>query len=394
MTEEVVIVGAKRTPIGSFHGSLSRFKASELGSLAIKAALDQANIDHELIEEILFGCVLPAGMGQGPARQAALLSGLPHSIPATTINKVCGSGMKTLMMAYDQIHTGLNNVMLVGGMESMTNAPYLLERARTGYRFGHQRVVDHILQDGLEDAYQKGQSMGIFAEETAEACGIKREEQDMYAQESLDRAHWAQKDGWFKREIVPVSLPNGKSEGALMVHDEPPLKSNRDKIPLLKSVFKENGTITAANSSSLADGAAALVLMSASKAKSLKLKPLAYVRGHATYALEPSKFTLAPSFAVEALCQKTAWSLDEVDLFEINEAFAVVTMAAMQNLRISHDRVNVAGGACSLGHPLGATGARLAMTLLYALKQRKLKKGIATLCIGGGEGTALAIELP
>lgn len=394
MAEEVVIVGAKRTPIGSFHGALSKFKASELAAFAIKAAMEQSSLEKEIVEEVLLGCVLPAGMGQGPARQAALLAGLPHGVPTTTINKVCGSGMQTLMMAYDQIHTGLKEVILAGGMESMSNAPYLLDRARSGYRFGHQRVSDHVLQDGLEDAYHKGQSMGLFAEDTAEACGIKREEQDMYAQESLDRVHWAQKDGWFKSEIVPISLHTGKGDPLLMALDEPPLKSNRDKIPLLKSAFKENGTITAANSSSLADGAAALVLMSASKAKAMKIKPLAYVRGHATYALEPAQFTLAPSFAVESLCKKINWSLEEVDLFEINEAFAVVTMAAMQNLRISHDRVNVCGGACALGHPLGATGARLAMTLLYALKQRKLKRGIATLCIGGGEGTALAIELP
>ncbi len=389
--DPIVIVGAARTPIGGFQGDLKDASAPELGSASIRAAIQPASIPAEAVQEVLFGCVLPAGIGQAPARQAALGAGLPRSTAATTINKVCGSGMKAVMLAHDLILAGSAQIVVAGGMESMSNAPYLLDRARAGYRLGHQRVLDHIFLDGLEDAYDKGRLMGAFAENCARNYSFSREEQDAYAIASLTRAQHAIADGSFAAEIVPVTVQSGKTERTIAT-DEQPLKARLEKIPTLKPAFQPDGTVTAANSSSISDGAAALVLMRRSEADRRGLRPLAIIAGHATWAQEPSLFTTAPIGAIRALSERIAWPLPDVDLFEINEAFAVVAMAAMRDLNLPHEKVNVHGGACALGHPIGASGARILVTLLYALEKYGLRRGIASLCIGGGEATAVAIE--
>ena len=389
--DPIVIVGAARTPIGGFQGDLKDATAPELGAAAIRAAVERAGIAPDAVQEVLFGCVLPAGVGQAPARQATLGAGLPISAAATTVNKACGSGMKAVMLAHDLILAGSAEIAVAGGMESMSNAPYLLDRARAGYRLGHQRALDHIFLDGLEDAYDKGRLMGTFAEKCAQSYTFTRQEQDSYAVTSLTRAQQAIADGSFAAEIVPVTVKSGKAEREVGT-DEQPLKARLDKIPTLKPAFQSDGTVTAANSSSISDGAAALVLMRRSQAEHRKLKPLAIIAGHATWAQEPSLFTTAPIGAIRRLAGRTGWALDQVDLFEINEAFAVVAMAAMRDLTLPHEKVNVHGGACALGHPIGASGARILVTLLYALQKYGLKRGIASLCIGGGEATAVAIE--
>ena len=389
--DSIVIVGAARTPIGGFQGDLKDAAAPDLGAAAIRAAVHRAGIAPEAVQEVLFGCVLPAGVGQAPARQAALGAGLPVSAAATTINKVCGSGMKAVMLAHDLILAGSADIVVAGGMESMSNAPYLLDRARAGYRLGHQRALDHIFLDGLEDAYDRGRLMGAFAEKCAQSYAFTREEQDAYAVESLTRAQRAIADGSFVAEIIPVTVKSGKTEREVST-DEQPLKARLDKVPTLKPAFQADGTVTAANSSSISDGAAALVLMRRSQAERRGLKPLAVVAGHATWAQEPSLFTTAPVGAIRSLGERTGWPLDQVGLFEINEAFAVVVMAAMRDLNLPHEKVNVHGGACALGHPIGASGARILVTLLYALEKCGLQRGIASLCIGGGEATAVAIE--
>ncbi|OOO20229.1 acetyl-CoA C-acyltransferase [Rhizobium sophoriradicis] len=391
LQDPIVIVGAARTPIGSFQGELKDAAAPELGATAIRAALERSGVEAEAIEEVVFGCVLPAGQGQAPARQAAIHAGLPFSTGASTVNKMCGSGMKAVMMAHDLIAAGSASVAVAGGMESMTNAPYLLDRARGGYRLGHGRVVDHMFLDGLEDAYDKGRLMGSFAEDCAEAYQFTREAQDNYAIASLTRAQKAIADGCFEREIVPVTVKSGKAE-QVASRDEQPGKAKLDKIPTLKPAFREGGTVTAANSSSISDGAAALVLMHRSQAELRGLKPLATILGHATHSQAPNLFATAPIGALQKLSDRTGLALSEVDLFEINEAFAVVAMAAMRDLDLPHERVNVHGGACALGHPIGASGARILVTLLAALQRYDLKRGMAALCIGGGEATAVAIE--
>lgn len=389
--KDVVIVAAKRTPMGAFQGALSSLTATQLGSVAIKGALESINLSPDQVEEVYIGCVLPAGLGQAPARQASLGAGIPHKVPCTTVNKVCGSGMKSVMLAFDQLRFGETNVIVAGGMESMTNAPYLLEKARTGYRIGHGKIFDHMFCDGLEDAYHKGRLMGTFAEDTAEKYKFTREAQDTFASKSAEKALHAIKTESFKEEIVPTTIKSKKGEEIISV-DEAPTTINIEKIPNLKPAFKENGTVTAANSSSISDGAAALVLMTADHAKKHGFHPIATIKGHATFAHEPEWFTTAPVGAIGALCEKLSWNINDVDLFEINEAFAVVTMAAIQDHKISHDKVNVNGGACALGHPLGASGTRIIVTLVHALKKRGLKRGIATLCLGGGEAVALAVE--
>ncbi len=389
--DPVVIVGAARTPMGGFQGDLREAAAPELGAAAIKAALTRSGVAANDIGEVIFGCVLPAGQGQAPARQAALSAGLPYASGATTVNKMCGSGMKAAMLAHDLIVAGSTGIAVAGGMESMTNAPYLLDRARAGYRLGHGRVLDHMFLDGLEDAYDKGRLMGTFAEDCAEAYQFTRQAQDGYAIASLTRAQKAIADGSFKAEITPVTIKTGKSE-RVVTEDEQPGKARPDKIPSLKPAFREGGTVTAANSSSISDGAAALVLMRRSQAEQRGLKPLAVIAGHATHAQAPSLFATAPIGAIRALSERTGWDLDRVDLFEVNEAFAVVAMAAMRDLGLPHEKVNVHGGACALGHPIGASGARVIVTLLAALEKYGLKRGIASLCIGGGEATAVAVE--
>jgi acetyl-CoA C-acetyltransferase len=388
LSDPIVIAAAVRTPMGGFQGALAGLTAPQLGAHAIAGARARAGIAGEAVDEALMGNVLPAGLGQAPARQAALGAGLPQSIPCTTISKVCGSGMKAVMLAHDLIVAGSASIVVAGGMESMSNAPYLLDRARTGYRLGHGRVLDHMFLDGLEDAYEKGRLMGTFAEDTARHFQFTRQMQDDYALASLDRAKAAIASGAFVDEIVPVS-----SGGVEVLVDEQPGKARPDKIPQLKPAFHPQGTVTAANSSSISDGAAALVLMRLSEAKRRGVTPLATIVGHASHARAPAWFTTAPVGAVEALMQKTGWSLDQVDLFEINEAFAVVALAAMRELGLPHDKVNVNGGACALGHPIGASGARILVTLLAALRRRGLRRGVATLCIGGGEATAMAVEL-
>ncbi|MBB4480723.1 acetyl-CoA C-acyltransferase [Rhizobium etli] len=387
----IVIVGAARTPIGSFQGELKEAAAPELGATAIRAALERSGVEAEAIEEVVFGCVLPAGQGQAPARQAAIHAGLPYSTGASTVNKMCGSGMKAVMMAHDLIAAGSASVAVAGGMESMTNAPYLLDRARGGYRLGHGRVVDHMFLDGLEDAYDRGRLMGSFAEDCAEAYQFTREAQDNYAIASLTRAQKAIADGCFESEIVPVTVKSGKAEQVAR-RDEQPGKAKLDKIPTLKPAFRESGTVTAANSSSISDGAAALVLMRRSQAERRGLTPLATILGHATHSQAPNLFATAPIGALQKLSDRTGLALSDVDLFEINEAFAVVAMAAMRDLDLPHEKVNVHGGACALGHPIGASGARILVTLLSALERYDLKRGMAALCIGGGEATAVAIE--
>jgi len=389
--DPIVIVGAARTPIGSFQGELKEATAPELGATAIRAALERSRIAAEAIEEVIFGCVLPAGQGQAPARQAAIHAGLPFATAASTVNKMCGSGMKAVMMAHDLIAAGSASVAVAGGMESMTNAPYLLDKARGGYRLGHGRVVDHMFLDGLEDAYDKGRLMGSFAEDCAEAYQFTREAQDSYAIASLTRAQKAIAEGCFDREIVPVTVKSGRTE-QVASRDEQPGKAKLDKIPTLKPAFRDGGTVTAANSSSISDGAAALVLMRRSEAEHRGLKPLATILGHATHSQAPNLFATAPIGALQKLSDRTGLSLSEVDLFEINEAFAVVAMAAMRDLNLPHEKVNVHGGACALGHPIGASGARILVTLLAALERYDLKRGMAALCIGGGEATAVAIE--
>lgn len=390
-SDPIVIVSAARTPIGGFLGDFKELAAHQLGAIALRAAVTRASISPDSVEEVLMGCVLPAGQGQAPARQAALGAGLPASTGAVTINKMCGSGMKAVMLAHDMLAAGSARILAAGGMESMSNAPYLLDRARTGYRMGHARMLDHMFLDGLEDAYDKGRLMGTFAEDCAQACNFTREEQDEYALSSLARAQAAISDGAFAAEIVPVTARIDKQESEIL-HDELPLKAIPDRIPRLKPAFREGGTVTAANSSSISDGAAALVLMCHSEAEGRGLTPLATIAGQATFAHQPALFPTAPIGAVHALIGRTGWTLDSIDLFEINEAFAVVAMAAMRELQIPREKVNIHGGACALGHPIGASGARILVTLLYALQRHNLKRGIAALCIGGGEATAMAVE--
>lgn len=390
-SDPIVIVGSARTPMGGFQGDLKDVAAPALGSAAIAAALARAGLAPDQVEEVVFGCVLPAGLGQAPARQAALGAGLPLSTGATTVNKMCGSGMKAAMFAHDLLAAGSASVAVAGGMESMTNAPYLLDRARGGYRMGHGKVIDHMFFDGLEDAYDKGRLMGTFAEECAEAYQFTREAQDAFAIASLTKAQKAMTDGAFDKEIVPVTVKSGRTERVVSADEQPP-KAKMDKIPTLKPAFRDGGTVTAANSSSISDGAAALVLMRRSEAEKRGLIPLAAIVGHATHAQAPNLFTTAPIGAVAKLADRTGWDLKGVDLFEINEAFAVVPMAAIRDLGLPEDKVNVHGGACALGHPIGASGARVMVTLLAALERYGLKRGIASLCIGGGEATAVAIE--
>ncbi len=395
MSDPVVIVSVARTPLGGFQGELSSLTTPQLGAIAIKAAVERARLAPEKVQEVIMGCVLPAGLGQAPARQAVLGAGLPLSAGCTTINKVCGSGMKATMLAHDLILAGSNEVMVAGGMESMSNAPYLLPKARGGYRLGHGQMFDHMFLDGLEDSYSKenkGRLMGTFAEDCASHFSFSRQAQDEFAIASTTRAQAAINNGDFTWEVAPVTVPGRKGD-VLVDKDEQPLKAQIDKIPGLKPAFKKDGTVTPANSSSISDGAAALVLMRRSTADKLGLKPVATIVGHATHAQEPQWFTTAPVGAMQKVLAKAGWSTDDVDLWEINEAFAVVTMAAMHEMKLPHDKVNVNGGACSLGHPIGASGARILVTLIGALRKRGLKRGVASLCIGGGEATAMAIEV-
>lgn len=389
--DPVVIVGMARTPMGGFMGDLTGVEAPELGATAIRAALARAGLAPEAVEEVVMGCVLPAGLGQAPARQAGLKGGLPLSAGATTVSKMCGSGMKAAMLAHDLIAAGSAGIVVAGGMESMTNAPYLLPKARQGMRMGHGQVMDHMFLDGLEDAYDKGRLMGSFAEDCAEAYQFTREAQDAFAIRSLTRAKEAIAAGRFKAEIAAVTVKQGKVE-TVVDTDEQPGKAKPEKIPTLKPAFRKDGTVTAANASSISDGAAALVLMRLSEAERRGLTPLARIAGHATHAQAPNLFATAPIGALGKLAEKTGWALKDVDLFEINEAFAVVTMAAMRDLNLSDEKVNVNGGACALGHPIGASGARVMVTLLAALAERGLDRGMASLCIGGGEATAIAVE--
>jgi acetyl-CoA C-acetyltransferase len=390
--DPIVIAAAARTPIGGFQGVFKDLAAPRLGAAAIGAALERAALPPDAVDEVILGCVLPAGQGQAPARQAALAAGLPEAAGCTTVNKMCGSGMKAIMLAHDSLCAGSAEVVIAGGMESMTNAPYLLDRARAGYRIGHARMLDHMMMDGLEDAYGDHLPMGAFAEACAEAYQFSRDAQDSFAIASLERARKASADGTFEREIIEVTAPVGRAE-RIVVTDERPLEAKLDKIATLRPVFKEGGTVTAASSSAISDGAAALVLMRRSTAERRGLAPLATILAHATHAQAPSAFATAPIGALQKLMARTGWSLGDVDLFEINEAFAVVTMAAMQELSLPHEKVNVHGGACALGHPIGASGARIVVTLLNALRKYGLRRGAATLCIGGGEATALAVEV-
>lgn len=392
MSESIVILGAARTPMGAFQGELSSLSANDLGGVAIKAAVERAGVSPDSVDEVLFGNCLMAGQGQAPARQAGFKGGLPKSAGAVTLSKMCGSGMEATLLAHDQLIAGSRDVMIAGGMESMTNAPYLLPKARAGMRIGHDRVMDHMMLDGLEDAYQPGRSMGTFGEDCAAKYSFTREQQDAFATASVQRAKAAIESGAFTAEIAPVSVKSRAGE-AVILNDEAPGKVKLDKITSLKPAFKKDGTITAASSSSISDGAAALVLARASTAKELGLNPVARIVGHATFAQEPEWFATAPVGAVQKLLKKIGWEVKDVELWEINEAFAVVPMAAMVDLNLSHDIVNVNGGACALGHPIGASGARIIVTLIHTLKARGLKKGVATLCIGGGEATALAVEV-
>ena len=389
--DPVVIVSAARTPMGGFQGDFKGLTAPQLGAAAIRAAVERAGVAPDGVEEVLFGCVLSAGLGQAPARQAALGAGLDKGTRCTTLNKMCGSGMEATILGHDRLLAGSVDVVVAGGMESMSNAPYLLDRARSGYRMGHGRVLDHMFLDGLEDAYERGRLMGTFAEDCAQLHGFSREAQDDFAVASLTRAQQAIKDGSFSAEIVPVQVTVGK-EQRLISDDEQPPKANLAKIPTLKPAFREGGTVTAANSSSISDGAAALVLMRRSDAQKRGLKPLAVIHGHAAFADEPGLFPTAPVGAIKRLMSKTGWDLNTVDLFEINEAFAVVSLVTMSELDIPHSKVNIYGGACALGHPIGASGARILVTLLSALRQQKAKLGVAAICIGGGEATAIAVE--
>ena len=404
--DPIVIVSAARTPMGAFQGELKDFAAPQLGAAAIRAAVERAGVQPAQVDEVIMGCVLPAGLGQAPARQAALGAGLPLATGCTTINKMCGSGMKAAMLAHDilaagEFSNGHGRIIVAGGMESMTNAPYLLPKARTGYRMGHQQVLDHMFFDGLEDAYARdekggGKLMGVFAEDCAAKYAFSREAQDQFAVTSLERAQAANKDGSFAWEMTPLNVnaaaKAGKNERFLET-DEQPFRANFEKIPTLKPAFRKDGTVTAANSSSISDGAAALVLMRRSTAEKLGLSPLATIVGHATHAQEPGWFTTAPVGAIRKLFERTGWNKDQVDLYEINEAFAVVTMAAMTEHGLPHEKVNLHGGACALGHPVGASGARIVVTLIGALRKTGGRRGVAALCIGGGEATAMAIEL-
>ena len=391
-TDPIVIVSAARTPMGGFQGELKGFAAPELGAAAIRAAVERAKLKPEDVQEVIMGCVLPAGQGQAPARQASLGAGLPLAAGCTTVNKMCGSGMKAAMFAHDELLAGSVEVIVAGGMESMTNAPYLLPKARAGLRMGHGQVIDHMFYDGLEDAYDKGRLMGSFAEDCAQKYKFTREAQDAFAIASLQRAQKANKEGWFAWETTPLAIQAGK-DGKFIETDEQPFKANLEKIPTLKPAFRKDGTVTAANSSSISDGAAALVLMRRSMAAKRGLAPLATIVGHATHAQEPGWFTTAPVGAMKKLLERTGWSAGQVDLYEVNEAFAVVAMAAMHDLGLPHEKVNVHGGACALGHPIGASGARILVTLIGALRKYGKKRGMASLCIGGGEATAMAIEL-
>lgn len=392
MSNKVVITGIARTPMGGLQGVFSAVTAPDLGAAAIKAAVERGGVEPEAIDEVIMGCVLPAGLGQAPARQASLGAGVPLAAGCTTVNKMCGSGMKATMLAHDLLVAGTNQVMVAGGMESMTNAPYFMPKARAGLRMGHGQIVDHMFYDGLEDAYEKGRLMGTYAEETADNFKFTRKQQDDFAITSLKRAQAAIDSGAFKDEITPVTIKLRKGESVVDT-DEQPHKANLEKIPTLRAAFRKDGTVTAANSSSISDGAAALTLMLESEAEKRSVKPLAVIHGHCTYADKPAMFPTAPICAISKLLEKINWNVDEVDLFEINEAFAVVTMAAMHDLKLDHAKVNVNGGACALGHPIGASGARIIVTLIAALKNRGLKKGVAALCIGGGEATAIAVEL-
>ncbi len=393
MSESIVIVGAARTPMGSFQGDFSSLAAHDLGGAAIKAAVERSGIDAATVGEVLFGNCLMAGQGQAPARQAAYKGGLPDSAGAVTLSKMCGSAMKAAMLAHDMLLAGTHDVMVAGGMESMTNAPYLLLKGRGGYRMGHDRIFDHMMLDGLEDAYQPGRSMGTFGEDCAAKYNFSRAQQDAFATASVERARHATADGLFKAEITPVTVKSRSGETVIAI-DEGPGKVKLDKIAALKPAFKKDGgTITAASSSSINDGAAALVMMTESHAKEIGAKPIARLVGHAMHAQQPEWFSTAPVGAVAKLFKKTGWGVGDVDLWEVNEAFAVVPMALMKDLNVAHDIVNVHGGACALGHPIGASGARIMVTLIHALQSRGKKRGVATLCIGGGEGTAVAIEL-
>lgn len=390
--DPIVIVSAARTPMGGFMGDLSSVTSAELGGVAIRAALERSGLNADSVDEVIMGCVLQAGQGQAPARQAALAAGLNETTVCSTLNKMCGSGMKSVMLAHDLLLAGSADVVLAGGMESMSNAPYLLDKARSGYRMGHGRVLDHMFLDGLEDAYEKGRLMGTFAEDCAQTYGFTREQQDDYAITSLKRAQLAIAEGRFKAEIAAVELKTSRDTRTIDTDEQPP-KARLEKIPTLKPAFRDGGTVTAANASSISDGAAALVLMRRSQAEQRGLTPLAEIAGHSSHAQAPGLFATAPVGAIKKLMARTGWSLAEVDLFEINEAFAVVPMAAMRDLSIAHDKLNIHGGACALGHPIGASGARVIVTLLNALQQRGLKRGVAAVCIGGGEATAIALQM-
>ncbi|MEH6734365.1 MAG: acetyl-CoA C-acyltransferase [Shewanella sp.] len=389
--QDIVIVAAKRTPMGGFQGALSEVASPVLAATAIKGLIAQTGISVDAVDEVLMGCVLPAGLGQAPARQATLGAGLPLSVGATTVNKVCGSGMKTVMLAHDLIKAGSSQVVVAGGMESMSQAPYLLDKARSGMRMGHGKVMDHMFLDGLEDAYTGG-AMGTFAQKTADDFGLTREQMDAFALSSLEKANAAINSGAFKDEVVPVTISTRRGDVTVEI-DEQPGNARPEKIPTLRPAFTKDGTITAANSSSISDGAAALMLMTREKAQQLGLNVLATIKGHTTHSQEPSMFTTAPVGAMQKLFDKVQWNKDDVDLYEINEAFAMVTMLAISELGLDANKVNVNGGACAMGHPIGCSGARLLVTLIYALKARGLKRGVASLCIGGGEATAMAIEV-
>ncbi|MDX2157360.1 MAG: acetyl-CoA C-acyltransferase [Hyphomicrobiaceae bacterium] len=389
--DPVVIVSGARTPMGSFQGALASVTAPELGAVAIKAAVERAGVKPDEVSEVLMGCVLPAGQGQAPARQAARYGGLPDSVPCTTVNKMCGSGMKTVMMAFEALHVRPKDIIVAGGLESMTNTPHILPKLRSGQRLGHTQIYDHMFLDGLEDAYDKGRLMGTYAEDTAQAYQFTREQQDAYAIESLARAKRANEDGSFDKEMAPVKV-KGRKGDTVVARDEQPFSADPSKIPGLKPAFREGGTVTPANSSSISDGAAALVLMRESEARRRGLKPIAKIVATSSQAQEPAWFTTAPIGAIRKVLSQAGWSHKDVGLYEINEAFAVVTMAAMRDLDLPHDRVNVNGGACALGHPVGASGARIIVTLLNAMEKRGETKGVASLCIGGGEATAVAVE--
>ena len=390
--EDIVIVAAKRTPHGGMLGQLSSLTAPELGAIAHRAAIEEATIAPKDIDEVISGCVLQAGIGQAPARQAALKAGIPNTTPASTLNKMCGSGMKAVMLAHDLIKAGSADIVLAGGMESMSNAPYLLSKARSGYRLGHGELKDHMFLDGLEDAYDRGTLMGCYADATAKQFHFTREQQDAFATRSMTRALQAQADGSFNNEIVSVTVPGRKGD-TIVSQDEGPDATKMAKIPQLRPAFQADGTVTAANSSSISDGAASLILMTAANAEKRGIKPLARIVAHATHAQEPEWFTTAPVEAIRSVLNKAHWKTDDVDLYEINEAFAVVTMAAVSELELDIEKVNVHGGACALGHPIGASGARILVTLIHALKQQHKHRGVAALCIGGGEATAIAIEV-